>query len=89
MNYVTLGAGLAYSINDSFDLFGSFLREVAGRNGHMLNRGITVGASWSFSRKSKGDVVAAGGGAPSGEYARMTAKREGSLGRCICQKSGT
>lgn len=89
VNYVNLGAGLAYSINDSFDLFGSFLREVAGRNGHMLNRGITVGASWSFSRKSKGDVVAAGGGAPSGEYARMTAKREGSLGRCICQKSGT
>jgi hypothetical protein len=89
VNYVNLGAGLAYSLNDSFDLFGSFLREVAGRNGHVLNRGITVGASWSFSRKSKGDVITAGAGAPSGEYARMTAKREGSLGRCICQKSGT
>jgi len=89
VNYLNLGAGAAYSINDSFDVFGSFLREVAGRNGHMLNRGITFGASWSFSRKSKGDVVAAGTGAPSGEYARMTAKREGSLGRCICQKSGT
>jgi hypothetical protein len=89
VNYVNLGAGLAYSLNDSFDLFGSFVREVAGRNGHMLNRGITVGASWSFSRKGKGDVVTAGTGAPSAEYARMTAKREGSLGRCICQKSGT
>jgi hypothetical protein len=89
VNYVNLGAGLAYSLNDSFDIFGSFLREVAGRNGHVLNRGITVGASWSFSRRSKGDVITAGAGAPAGEYARMTAKREGSLGRCICQKSGT
>jgi hypothetical protein len=89
VNFVNLGGGLAYSINDSFDLFGSFLRQVDGRNGHMLNRGITFGASWSFSRKSKGDVVTLGTGAPSGEYARMTAKREGSLGRCICQKSGT
>lgn len=89
VNYVNLGAGVAYSINDSVDVFGSFLREVAGRNGHVLNRGITVGASWSFSRKGKGDVVAAGTGAPSAEYARMTAKREVSLGRCICQKSGT
>jgi hypothetical protein len=89
VNYLNLGAGLAYSVKDSFDLFGSFLREVTGRNGHVLNRGVTIGASWSFSRKSKGDVVTAGTGAPSGEYARMTAKREGSLGRCICQKSGT
>jgi hypothetical protein len=89
VNYLNLGAGAAYSINDSFDVFGSFLREATGRNGHVLNRGITFGASWSFSRKSKGDVVAAGTGAPSREYARRTAKREGSLGRCICQKSGT
>ncbi|HTH02743.1 MAG TPA: hypothetical protein VL882_20865 [Vicinamibacterales bacterium] len=90
VNYVNLGAGLAYSIDDSFDLFGSFVREVAGRNGHVLNRGITIGASWSFSRKSKADAVAGSAGIPSSaEYARMTAKREGSLGRCICQKSGT
>jgi hypothetical protein len=69
-------------------MFASFSREITGRNGHMLNRGVTVGASWSFSRGSKGDVVARGGGAPAGEYARLTAQREGSLGRCICQKSG-
>jgi hypothetical protein len=89
VNYLNLGGGVAYSLNDSLDLFGSFLREVAGRNGHKLNRGITFGVNWSFSRRSKGDVIAAGAGAPSGDYARMTVKREGSLGRCICQKSGS
>ena len=81
---------MAYSITDSFDLFGSFLREVAGRNGHVLNRGVTLGASWSFSSRAKGNASAAAAGAPSSkEYARLTAKREGTLGRCICQKSGT
>ena len=33
------GGGFAYSISDSFDIFGSFSRQVAGRNGHALNRG--------------------------------------------------
>jgi len=89
VHYLNLGGGFAYSVKDSFDVFASFSREVAGRNGHMLNRGVTLGASWSFSRKGKGDVISTGTGAPSGEYARMTtAKRETTLGRCICQKSG-
>jgi hypothetical protein len=90
VNFVNLGGGFAYSLRDSFDIFGSFNREVAGRNGHKLNRGITVGASWSFSRRSKGEATASGAGAPSSaEYARTAAQREGSLGRCICQKSGS
>jgi hypothetical protein len=89
VHYVNLGGGFAYSVKDSFDIFASFSREVAGRNGHVLNRGVTLGASWSFSRKGKGDVITAGTGAPAAEYARMTtAKRETTLGRCICQKSG-
>jgi hypothetical protein len=88
VHYVNAGGGFAYSITDSVDMFASFSRLVAGRNGHALNRGVTVGASWSFSRKSKGDVVSAGAGAPSSQYAELIGKREGSLGRCICQKSG-
>ena len=60
----------AYSISDSVDVFASFSRLVVGRNGHALNRGITVGASWSFSRRSKRDAVAAGAGAPSSQYAQ-------------------
>jgi hypothetical protein len=75
VHYLNAGGGFAYSLNDSVDLFGSFTRQVAGRNGHVLNRGITFGASWSISRRPKADAT-------------VTA-REGSLGRCICQRSGT
>ncbi|MEN3338963.1 MAG: hypothetical protein V7647_2639 [Acidobacteriota bacterium] len=89
VHYVHAGGGFAYSVTDSVDVFASFSRLVVGRNGHALNSGITMGASWSFSGRSKRDAVAAGAGAPSSEYAQMVAKRQGSLGRCICQKSGT
>jgi hypothetical protein len=82
VHHLNMGGGAAYSITDSFDVFGSFSRLVAGRNGHALNRGITVGASWSFSRKKSGDGVASN--APPAE-----GRREGSLIRCICQKSGS
>lgn len=71
---LTTGGGFAYSINDSTDMFASFTREVAGRNGHVLNRMVTVGASWSFTRRGKGKIAE---------------QQEASLGRCICQKSGT
>jgi hypothetical protein len=73
VNYLHAGGGFAYSVNDSVDLFGSFTRLVAGKNGHALNRGITFGASWSFSRRPK---------------ANLDARQEDSLGRCVCQKSG-
>ena len=75
VHYLNAGGGFAYSINDSFDLFGSFTRQVAGRNGHELNRGVTFGLSWSISRRPKASAT--------------VTSREGSLGRCICQKSGT
>jgi hypothetical protein len=88
VHYVHTGGGFAYSINDSIDVFASFSRLVAGRNGHALNRGVTVGASWSFSGRSTRAAVAAGAGAPSSQYAEMIARRQGSLARCICQKSG-
>jgi hypothetical protein len=89
VNYLHAGGGFAYSISDSVDVFGSFSRLVAGRNGHALNRGITVGASWNFSRRSARSAAAAGTGAPASEYTRTVARREGSLARCVCQKSGT
>jgi hypothetical protein len=87
VNFVDVGAGAAFSITDTIDIFGSFSRLVTGRNGHALNRGITFGASWSFSRKPKSsDVSAANKTRPVSDG--VTAKREGSLIRCICQKSG-
>jgi hypothetical protein len=75
INYLNVGAGAAFSISDSVDVFGSFIRNVAARNGHALNRSITVGVSKSFKRrKTEPDTGA-------------TARREGSLIRCICQKA--
>ncbi len=87
-----MGAGASYSISDSLDVFGSFSKLVAGRNGHALNRGITVGGSWSFSRrKNASDVITASApaGPPSGTLETVTARRQGSLVRCICQKSAS
>jgi hypothetical protein len=83
-HHLNLGAGAAYSLTDSVDLFGSFMRTVTGRNEHALNRAFTVGASWSFARKRSGrDAISASAAGT------LTAKREGSLARCICQKSGS
>jgi hypothetical protein len=90
VHYLKVGAGVSYSINDSFDVFGSFARQVTGRNGHELNRGISVGASWGFSRRkhtSPDDVVATAAAARKTEGS--SARREGSLVRCICQKSSS
>jgi hypothetical protein len=88
VHYLDISAGAAYSITDSFDVFGSFSRLALGRNGHALNRGITVGASWSFSRKrTAADTITAS--AAAGAPQRIAAKREGSLVRCVCQKSAS
>jgi len=83
-HHLNLGGGAAYSLTDTVDLFGSFVRTVTGRNEHALNRAITIGASWSFMRKKNPpDTVAASSRLPA------TAKQEASLLRCICQKSGS
>lgn len=85
VHVLALGGGAAYAITDAFDVFGSFSRDVAGRNGHVLDRGITIGAGWSFRRKhADRDAIAA---APD-DADTVASKREGSLVRCICQKSG-
>jgi hypothetical protein len=86
VNYLEVGLGGAFSMSDSLDVFGSYSTQVAGRNGHSLDRGITVGISWGFRRKTPGESAAAT--APSSEAPDAeTEKREGSLLRCICQKS--
>ncbi len=86
VHYLDVGGGAAYSITDNFDVFGSFSRLVTGRNGHALNRGITIGGSWSFALKKKVDPTVAK--KPAAESDGVTASRENSLIRCICQKSG-
>lgn len=91
-----LGGGGAYSITDSVDIFGSFVRTVTGRNEHALDRAITVGTSWSFRRKSNAPDVITATAPDSLTVARQQQARaesattttiKRSLLRCICQKS--
>jgi hypothetical protein len=86
VNHLEVGLGGAFSMTDALDVFGSYSSQVAGRNGHSMDRGITVGLSWGFRRKAPGESAAAT--APSSDAPDAdTEKREGTLLRCICQKS--
>jgi hypothetical protein len=74
-SYFNLGGGAAFSLNDSFDVFGSFTTTLAGRNTHAVNRGLSLGVTWTFSRRGDDFITARNG-------------REGALAKCICQKAG-
>jgi hypothetical protein len=71
-NFLSVGGGASYSLGESIDVFGSALRTVSQRNGHELNRGLTVGLSWSFTTPHAKD--------------RALSMAENSLGRCLCEK---
>jgi hypothetical protein len=86
VHHLDMGGGAAFSLTDNVDVFGSFAKMVAGRNGHALNYGITTGLSWSFRRGRTLEQTAAATAPASDEQEVETAKREGSLLRCICQK---
>jgi hypothetical protein len=72
VNYLNLGGGMAYSLTQTVDIFGSLIRNVAQRNGHALDHGLSLGLSWSFSTAPAGD--------------RAIASAEHSLVRCACEK---
>jgi hypothetical protein len=72
-NALNVGAGGAYSLNDKIDLYGSLIHTVAARNGHVVDRGVSLGMSWSFStRRSKDRAIA-----------------DRSLAKCMCGKSAS
>lgn len=48
-NFLNIGGGLSYALTGSVDVFASYIKTVSGRNGHKIQQGLTVGASWSFS----------------------------------------
>ncbi|HET7217857.1 MAG TPA: hypothetical protein VFJ02_07405 [Vicinamibacterales bacterium] len=77
VDILDVGGGAQYSITQSVDIFGSFMRTIAGRNGHALARGLTVGASWSFGKPRLSSLVA---------DARSATSTKQSLIRCLCQK---
>ncbi|HYM22429.1 MAG TPA: hypothetical protein VEU08_04460, partial [Vicinamibacterales bacterium] len=76
-NFVAAGAGGAFSMNDSMDVFGSFMRDVYVKNGHAIARSVTFGVSWTIDRRG-------GARGPMHEARR----EKGALVRCTCQKAG-
>ena len=75
LNYLNLGGGVAYTLTEKMDVFGSVLHTVAQRNGHALRYNATIGVSWSFSTPRGKD--------------RAIADAGHSIAKCICGKSAS
>jgi len=70
--FLNIGGGAAYSLNEKVDIFASLIHTVAARNVHAIDRGVSVGLSWSFSTPRARD--------------RAIADAEHSLVKCLCEK---
>jgi hypothetical protein len=71
-NFLTLGGGAAVALSEKVDLFGSLIHTVAARNGHAIDRGLSLGLSWSFTTARAKD--------------RVIASVDNSLVKCLCEK---
>jgi hypothetical protein len=75
INFLNVGGGVSYSLTEKVDVFGSLVRTVAARNGHLIDRGVSMGLSWSFSaRRAKDSAIT---------------RAQQSLTRCVCAKSAS
>jgi hypothetical protein len=74
---VDVGGGAQFAITPRVNLFASYATTVVGRSGHALGRGISIGASWGFGRRSSG------GGSIGGD-----AISDG-LAKCLCKKGAS
>jgi hypothetical protein len=72
-NLLNIGGGATYALTDKVDIFGSIIHTVAARNVHMLDRGISLGLSWSFTTKR----------------ARDRAIKADHQYKCLCEKSAS
>jgi hypothetical protein len=48
VNYLNVGGGVSFAVTNSLDVFATMATSVWGENGHALNTGLSLGASWSF-----------------------------------------
>jgi hypothetical protein len=74
-SFTNVGGGASYSLTERMDLFGGFTTTVRGRNTHAVNRGLSVGVSWSFGGKDDTSLSSDN-------------EQTKSLVRCLCEKSG-
>jgi hypothetical protein len=51
IHYLKVGGGASFELTDSVTVYGALSTQVAGRNGHQMNRAISVGLTWSFRTK--------------------------------------
>jgi hypothetical protein len=70
VNMLALGGGASYAITDTIDVYGSLMHTVEQRNGHVLDRGITIGVSVGFATRLSAE--------------RALAERR--LIKCLCEK---
>ena len=75
INFLNLGGGAAYSLTERIDVFGSMIRTVAARNGHLVDRGLSMGLSWSFTARRGRDSA--------------ITRAEQSLAKCVCAKNAS
>ncbi|HEX5107712.1 MAG TPA: hypothetical protein VFV95_04665 [Vicinamibacterales bacterium] len=73
--FMNFGGSVGFSLTDSIDLFGGYTVTAMGRNTHATNRGLSLGIAWGF-------------GSPGASASAVTARREGGLIKCLCQKAG-
>lgn len=71
-NFLNVGAGVGWSLNEVVDVFGSYTKAVSSRNTHVLDRGIQVGVSFRLQKSAL-------------ERGILNSKGR-SLARCACQK---
>jgi len=72
-NFTTVGAGLGWTVNDVFDVFGSYTTMVQARNTHVLDRGLTFGASIRLQKSAL-------------ERGIVNLSAGNRIARCACQK---
>ena len=74
-DFLNVGGGASFALSEKVDLYGSLIHTAAARNGHAIDRGISLGLSWSFSTNRAND--------------RAIASSERSLAKCLCGKSAS
>jgi hypothetical protein len=75
-NFVNVGGGIGWAINETVDVFGSFTKQVSALNTHVLDRGILIGASFRLQKSSLERGII-----------NLSAGNKGrTLSRCACQK---
>lgn len=73
-NFVNVGGGVGWSINDVVDVFGSYSKAVVARNTHVLDRALVFGASIRLQKSAQ-------------ERGIVSASAGQRLARCACQKA--